>query len=103
VFCLPTRLEPFGIAYLEAMMHRLPVVATRVGAVPDMVLEGQTGRLVEPGDAAALAAALIDVLGDPATARRYGEAGFVRATETYTWQRVGQRIRALVLPAIAQD
>lgn len=100
VFCLPTRLEPFGIAFLEAMMHRLPVIGTRVGAVPDFVQDGSTGRLVDPGAAEQLADALLEILGDPDKARRFGEAGFQRTVGTYTWERVGQRIRAAVLPVI---
>jgi glycosyltransferase involved in cell wall biosynthesis len=100
VFCLPTRLEPFGIAFIEAMMHRLPIIGTRVGAVPDMVQPGVTGELVEPGDADELATALISLLGDPARCRRYGEAGYQRALDRYTWERVGERMRAHILSAV---
>jgi glycosyltransferase involved in cell wall biosynthesis len=97
VFCLPTRLEPFGVAFLEAMHHRLPIVATAVGAVPDMVLEGVNGHLVAPGDPAKLAEALIGLLGDPARCRQLGEAGYRRASQDYTWDSVGRRIRSHVL------
>ena len=62
VFCLPTRLEPFGIAFLEAMAHRLPVIGARIGAIPDMVIHGVNGYLVEPGDPQQLAKVLIDCL-----------------------------------------
>jgi glycosyltransferase involved in cell wall biosynthesis len=101
VFCLPTRLEPFGVAVVEAMMHKLPVVATNVGAIPDIVEEGVTGVLVPPGNALALAQALVGLLQDPARCRSYGEAGYRRATANYTWERVGERIRRHVLPLIA--
>lgn len=97
LFCLPTKLEPFGIAFLEAMNCRLPIVATSVGAVPDMVIEGENGMLVPPGDAQALAEALIEMLKYPDRLRRFGEAGYHRATESYTWPRVGEQIRAEVL------
>jgi len=100
VFCLPTRLEPFGIAVVEAMMHKLPVVASRVGAIPEIVNDGITGDLVPPGNATALAQALIRLLQDPARCRGYGEAGYHRAIGTYTWDRVGQRIRRHVMPLI---
>jgi glycosyltransferase involved in cell wall biosynthesis len=100
IFCLPTLLEPFGIVFVEAMLHRLPVVATRGGALPDMVREGVTGHLVEPGDAKGLASVLIGLLGDPARCRSYAEAGYKHASETYTWPRVGERIRATILPLI---
>lgn len=100
VFCLPTLLEPFGIVFVEAMLHRLPVVATRGGALPDMVREGVTGHLIEAGDATALAATLIGLLGDAARCRSYAEAGYRHASETYTWPRVGERIRATIEPLI---
>jgi glycosyltransferase involved in cell wall biosynthesis len=94
IFCLPTRLEPFGIAVLEAMLHRLPVVGTAEGALPDMVRNGVTGRLVRPGDARQLAAALIDLLRDPARCRQFGEAGYDLAQRRYTWPAVGERMRS---------
>jgi len=102
VFCLPTRLEPFGIAFLEAMAYALPIVATSVGAVPDMVEHGVNGRLVQPGDVDALAAELIELLGDPELCRRYGESGRRRVLENYNWTRVGQRIREQIQPFLAQ-
>jgi glycosyltransferase involved in cell wall biosynthesis len=100
VFCVPTRLEPFGIVFIEAMMHRLPVIATRVGAIPEMVEEGVTGQLVEPRDVNALEGALKRLLGDPERCRSYGEAGYRRALANYTWERVGERMRARILPEI---
>jgi glycosyltransferase involved in cell wall biosynthesis len=100
IFCLPTRLEPFGIAVLEAMLHRLPVVATNVGAMPDMILEGVTGRLVAPGEAPPLAEALIDLLQDPARCRQFGEAGYQLARTRYTWQAVGARMRPEILSCL---
>jgi len=98
IFCLPTRLEPFGIVFIEAMLHRLPIVATRTGAVPDMVKQNETGLLVEPGDAKGLGRALIELVGDPARCRRYAETGYRHAREGYTWERVGQRMRENILP-----
>jgi glycosyltransferase involved in cell wall biosynthesis len=101
VFCLPTRLEPFGISVLEAMMHRLPVVATAIGAIPDMVRDGISGHMVPPGDAEALAGALIGLLRDPRRCRRFGHAGYMFANDRYTWPAVGARIRAEVLRTVA--
>ncbi len=100
VFCLPSRLEPFGVAVVEAMTHKLPVVVSSVGAMPEIVEDGVTGDLVPPGSAPALAQALIRLLQDPARRRDYGEAGYHRAIGTYTWDRVGQRIRHNVMPLI---
>jgi glycosyltransferase involved in cell wall biosynthesis len=99
---VPTRLEPFGIAFLEAMLHRLPVVATTEGALPDMVNDGVTGRLVPPGGVEQLAEALIELLGDPARCRQLGEAGHRLARERYTWPAVGARLRAEILPLIGR-
>jgi glycosyltransferase involved in cell wall biosynthesis len=100
IFCVPTLLEPFGIVYLEAMLHGLPVIATRTGALPDMVTDFGTGRLVEPGDVSGLAAALIDLLGDPRRCQAYGRAGLERARSLYSWEHVGRRWRAAILPLI---
>ncbi len=75
VFCLPSRQEGFGIVFLEAMAAGLPIVAARAAAVPELVREGETGALVPPGDAPALAAALRTLLQDPAERRRLGEGG----------------------------
>jgi len=96
IFCLPTRHEPFGIAFVEAMMHRLPVIGTRIGAIPDMVEDGINGYLVDPGDTGAIVKALGKLLADPAHCRLLGERSYERALDLYTWQRTGQRIRARI-------
>jgi glycosyltransferase involved in cell wall biosynthesis len=62
VLVLPSRQEPFGTVLAEAMTVGTPVVATRVGGIPEVVEDGVTGRLVEPGDPPALAAAVLEVL-----------------------------------------
>ena len=100
VYCLPTRIEPFGVSILDAMMHRLPVVASTVGAIPDMVQEGVTGHMVAPGDPELLAAKLNGLLQQSERCRRYGEAGFQRAAGHYTWSAVGARIRAHVMSCL---
>ena len=80
-FCLPSVQEGFGIVFLEAMAAGLPVVACRAAAVPEVVLDGQTGVLVPPRDPEALARALADLLRRPERARELGEAGRRRAAE----------------------
>jgi glycosyltransferase involved in cell wall biosynthesis len=92
VFCLPTRREPFGVAFVEALHHALPIVATRIGAVPDLIEHGDNGFLVEPGDVAGLAAHLDRLLADRALRHRMGSAGLRRARTNYTWSAVAQRI-----------
>jgi glycosyltransferase involved in cell wall biosynthesis len=94
VFCMPSRVEPFGIVYLEALQNRIPVVAPRIGALPDFVEEGVGGLLVEPGHVEELAEALKTLLSDPAKCRQLGEAGHRRVQERYTWEAVGRRMRA---------
>ena len=79
VYVLPSIHESFGIGLLEAMRAGLPVVASRAGAIPEVVAEGTTALLVPPGDAAALAGALERLLVDPALRRRLGDAGRAHA------------------------
>ncbi len=81
VFAHTSRWEGFGIVLLEAMLAGLPVVATRVSAIPEIVVDGQTGFLVEVGDAEAVAAGLTELLDDPALLPKeaLGQAGLARA------------------------
>ena len=78
VFVLPSLSEGLSIAILEAMAAARPVVTTRVGGNPELVVDGETGVLVEPADARRLASAVIRILTDPAEARRLGENGLSR-------------------------
>lgn len=92
VFVLPTLYEPFGISYVEAMAHGMPCIGTNICAVPEIIEDGVTGRLVAPGDAESLARALIDLLIDPDKARAYGEAGFRKYRQQFTWAKVAERV-----------
>jgi glycosyltransferase involved in cell wall biosynthesis len=96
VFALPTLREPFGLAFLDAMACAVPCVGTRIEAVPEIVKDGETGLLVPPGDAVALAEALERLLGDPARARAMGARGRARVAQRFVWGRVAERLeRAL--------
>src|SRR5439155_19958662 len=83
--------EGLGVVLLEAMNHATPVIASRVGGIPDIVEDGVSGLLVPPGDAATLAAAVRRLRDDPALARRMGEAGRRRLREQFRWQALVQR------------
>jgi len=91
---LASRTEGFPNSLVEAMAAGRPVVATRVGGVPDAVISGQTGLLVPPGDPAALAAALGELLDDPAGAAALGAAGRLRAEALFHVDRVIPRLEA---------
>jgi glycosyltransferase involved in cell wall biosynthesis len=83
--------ELLGLSILEAMASGTPVIASRVGGVPEIVLDGETGFLVPPGDVAALHDALARVLSDPALAQRLGANARGLVVERFTWQRVAER------------
>jgi glycosyltransferase involved in cell wall biosynthesis len=94
VFCMPTRREPFGLAFVEALTGSVPVVASDIGALPEIVQDGETGFLVGPDDVDGLAAALVAVLDDPERARRFGELGAERMRARYTWGHAADAIAA---------
>jgi glycosyltransferase involved in cell wall biosynthesis len=95
VFVHSSRWEGFGLVLLEAMLAGLPVAATRVSAVPEVVADGETGLLVEPGDAAGLARALDELLSEPESARALGDAGRQRARELFSVARMTAQTIAL--------
>ncbi|MDX6388789.1 MAG: glycogen synthase [Gaiellaceae bacterium] len=88
VVACPSRREGFGVTCLEAMAHGRPVVATPMGGLRDLVVDGETGLVVPARDPAALRAALERLLGDPELRRRLGEAGRRRAGERFSWAAV---------------
>ncbi len=87
VFGMPTLVEPFGIVFVEALAHGLPVVSTEVGALPDIVRDGETGYLHAPHDISGLAQSLETLLGDPERCRQMGSAGRSSVSGTYTWSQ----------------
>ncbi|WP_142267263.1 glycogen synthase [Streptomyces sp. NBC_00080] len=104
VFVCPSVYEPLGIVNLEAMACGTPVVASRVGGIPEVVEDGVTGTLVEVDDEfeAGLARALDAVLGDPAAGRRMGEAGRARAVGEFGWDAVARRTVGLYEEIVKQ-
>jgi starch synthase len=107
VFVCPSIYEPFGLVILEAMACETAVVASRVGGIPEIVVEGETGVLVDydPADAgaftSALAAGVSALLDDPAMARRMGEAGRQRVVERFGWPAIAASTVALYEKVLA--
>ena len=101
IFCLPTKLEPFGIAFIEALHHGLPIVATNVGAIPDFVTHEHNGLLVSPGEVEQLARALSRLIGDSDLRQVFGERGRRLAKERYVWAEVGNRARESIEATIS--
>jgi glycosyltransferase involved in cell wall biosynthesis len=91
VFCMPSFGEPFGMSLLEAMACGKPVVATNVGG-PGHLLDDQGGRKVPPGDAAALASALLEILRSPELQARMGAFNRAAIESVYSWDRVIARL-----------
>lgn len=103
VFCCPSVYEPFGIINLEAMACGTPVVASAVGGIKEVVVDGETGFLVDPGlvpgtfdptDPAGFAAGLADavnrLMSDPALRERFAEAGRRRVEERFSWDSIAR-------------
>lgn len=99
VFCLPSVQEGFGIVFLEAMASGLPIVATHAAAIPEVVPHSQAGLLTPPGDVAALAAALIELLRNPDQRAAYGRFGR-EYVQQYDWDRVAERFLAQIAPFV---
>jgi len=88
VVACPSHREGFGVACLEAMAHGRPVVATPVGGLRDLVVDGETGIVVPRRDPQALRDALERLLADRDLRRQLGAAGRERAREHFSWDRV---------------
>jgi len=103
LFVQPSLWEGFGLTALEAMAAGTPVVATRVGGVPEVIVDGETGLLVPPGDAEALAAACARVLSDRDLAARLGRSGRERVRQHFDIERLVGQIEALYRELLERD
>jgi len=92
LFVLPTRADCYSLVCMEALASSLPLVATRVGGIPEIVLEGQTGHLIDADDAEALGTALESLITQPAVRRRMGEQGRVDAVRRFDAQDNARRL-----------
>jgi glycosyltransferase involved in cell wall biosynthesis len=95
IVAVPSHVEPLGNATLEAMAAGVPVVGSRVGGIPEMVLDGVTGRLVPPRDPAALAAAIEALVAAPDLRRAYGLAARARAESHFSLRVHAERLQAI--------
>jgi glycosyltransferase involved in cell wall biosynthesis len=92
IFCLPTLNEPFGLVFLEAFSYGLPIVATRIGAIGEIVRDGESGYLVSPQNVGELADRLKRLLDDPVRCARFGSHGREWVGSRYSWEATGRRI-----------
>jgi glycosyltransferase involved in cell wall biosynthesis len=80
--------ESFGMPLIEAMASATAVIATRAGAVPEIVVDGRTGVLVKRSDAQALANAILQLLSNPEQRDAMARAAFERASTTFSWDQI---------------
>ena len=96
LFCMPTHLEPFGIVFIEAMAYGLPIVSTRIGALPDLVEDGINGYLIAPGDVPALIRTLTNLLEEQVRFREMARAARLRYDDKFNWTAVFSAIRTRI-------
>jgi glycosyltransferase involved in cell wall biosynthesis len=99
VVLIPSRVESFGLVAVEALLLGRPVVATRIGGLPEVIRDGETGVLIEPDDPQALAAAVIHLLAHPDEAAALGRAGLVDARARFSIEAYAAGLSEAVLQA----
>ena len=92
IFALPTRFDCFGIAFVEAMYHRLPCLGSNICAIPEIIRDGETGFTIPPHDGSAWTAKIVQLLRDEKLAGMMGDRGFEYATNRYRWDLVVKRM-----------
>jgi glycosyltransferase involved in cell wall biosynthesis len=90
IFVNPSEHESFGIVILEAMACKRPCIATKVGAVSEIIDEKKTGLLVDYGNRKQLVLAMLDLLNNDDLQRKMGEKGRQRVIENFTWEKIGE-------------
>jgi asparagine synthase (glutamine-hydrolysing) len=98
VFALPSVKEGFGIVFLEAMRYAKPCIGVRAGAIPEVIEDGKTGFLAEPGDTKTLADCLIRLLSKEELRREMGRAGQERLEREFSFGRFRERLEAILCP-----
>ena len=97
---LPSFMEATSITGLESMATGLPLVGTRVGGIPALIDDGETGLLVEPGDPDGLGKAIRSLVEQPALRQAYGKAGREKAVAHFSWRRIAKRTADIYAQAI---
>lgn len=106
IFVLSSLMEGFGIVLLEAMSFGLPIIATKVGAISELIKDGLNGLLVPPADPSALAKAIDLLLRSPALRDQYGQSGYKFVAEHYkfySWESVGERVLQAMMPLLVRN
>jgi phosphatidylinositol alpha-1,6-mannosyltransferase len=101
VFTLPSRAEGFGLVYLDAMRAGLACIGGAGDASADVIVDGETGTLVDPANREALAASIIALLRSPSMRAEYGAAGKRRFEAEFTFDRYCERLRPILASAFA--
>ena len=96
IFVMPSTQDGFGIVFLEAAAFGKPVIGARAGGIPESVLDGETGILVDAAQPAELQEALIRLLGDPEERTRMGNAGRARVERAFTPQNFRRQLRGIL-------
>ncbi|WPR77396.1 glycosyltransferase [Algoriphagus sp. NG3] len=102
IFCIASAHEGFGLVAAEAMLHGLPVIATRVGGLQDIVVEGETGFLVPPFSPEAISGKIKILLQNPDLRSEMGQKGYQRAMENYSAARYCKEIETLYLDLLKE-
>ena len=96
IFVLPSFKETFGIVFLEAMHHGLPIITTNVSAMPELIEEGKNGLLVPPADSQALAEAISKLIENPDLIKQMGETGRRKVANSYYWEQTGSEFACIL-------
>jgi D-inositol-3-phosphate glycosyltransferase len=102
IFALPSQYEAFGLVLLESLAQGTPVIASRVGGIPEFIEDGKAGRLIPPEDAGALSAAFRELWEDEATRQRWGAYGREVVVPRYQWDRVVDRLQGVYAEVIGR-
>jgi glycosyltransferase involved in cell wall biosynthesis len=103
IFCMPTHIEPFGIVFVEAMLHGVAVAAPRLGAMQDYIEDRVSGVLFDPDSVDDIASALCYLLDNPRNRQEIGVRGFRAVHGNYDWDAVGRRLRAEIEPCLPRE